>query len=191
MKHQQPDRVLFLKLPLYIDLLPTNLLQYWQTFCRLSAYWDVFVVWMPIVCYVKFEQMDKFCGWFLTQPGGFALLLSPAGHDPAHAHPAQERAWWHATACSPPWCAGWSRKRLNFQTNSDEPPATHRNTQIAAGQQQTVKWGCKLLHIQLSHPIGDIPVEHQTGTLCCLLWAVQHQTKSSINDFAPVNRRQL
>ncbi len=64
------------------------------------------------------------CSWLLTCA---KALASPAGHGPARARPVQERALWRAAACSPPWCAGWSRRRWSFRTSSDEPPAAHRN----------------------------------------------------------------
>lgn len=45
-------------------------------------------------------------------------------------------AWWRGAACSPPWCAGSSHRRLCFQTSSDEPPATSRTTQECSRPEQ-------------------------------------------------------
>lgn len=41
-----------------------------------------------------------------------------------------------------------------------------------------------------SYPVGDVPVQHQTGPLCCFIGTVQQQTKPPIDYLTPAGGNQ-
>lgn len=46
------------------------------------------------------------------------------------------------------------------------------------------------ISVRVSHPVGNVPVQHQTGASCRFIRTVQQQTEASIDYFTPAGGNQ-